>query len=144
MKFKHVSETFEKIEQESSRIEITKLLAELFNAANAKEIGIICNFSLGMLRPPYVGTQFNLAAKSLINVAADLLDMPAKEVTAQTKKLGDLGKLIAEYDVVKPKTLLSVEDVYQALCKIEEVSGEGSHEKKTAMTLALLQNVNPL
>jgi len=143
MKFKQVAEFFDRIEQESSRIEITKLLAELFSAANAKEIGIICNFSLGMLRPPYVGTQFNLAVKSLINVAADLLDMPAKEVTAQTKKLGDLGKVIAEYDVVKPKTLLSVEDVYQALCKIEEVSGKGSHEIKAQLTLELLKEVNP-
>jgi len=144
MKFKQVAEIFEKIEQESSRIEMTKMLAELFDAANAKEIGIICNLSLGLLRPPYQGTQFNLAVKSLTKVAADLLLMPAKEVTIQTKKLGDLGQVVADLSTVKPKQLLSVQEVYQELYTIEAISGEGSQEKKADHTLELLKNVNPL
>ncbi len=144
MDFKQVAQTFEKIEIENSRIEMTKLLAELFSEATAKENDIICNLALGKLRPPYLGTQFNLAEKSLIKVVADLLAMDATAVTKETKKLGDLGKVIMHYANYHPKKKLTVQEVYDELCAIEKISGEGSQEEKAAHTLALLKQLQPL
>ncbi len=144
MKFKHIAEIFDRIEGESSRIEMTKLLAELFKESDAAEIGIICNLSLGLLRPPYVGTQFNLAEKSLIGVVALLIDKPEKEVTTLTKKIGDLGLVVAQYTDIKSKKLLTIQEVYENLCTIEEISGEGSQEKKAVQTLELLQSLDPI
>ncbi|MEX0940877.1 MAG: ATP-dependent DNA ligase [Candidatus Babeliales bacterium] len=144
MQFKKVAEQFEKIEAENSRIEMTKLLAELFLQTTDKEIGIICNLSLGLLRPPYQGTQFNLAEKSLIKVLADLLSLPIKEVTQDARKFGDLGIVITEHATYQPEKYLTVLQVYDELCAIEAIGGEGSQEAKATRTLQLLKQVEPL
>jgi DNA ligase 1 len=144
MDFKEVAQYFENIELESSRIEITKLLSDLFQQANAKELDIICNLSLGILRPPYLGSQFNIAEKSLIHVVADLLGIDSKEVAQESKKLGDLGLVITTYADYKPSKTLTVQEVYNQLCVIEKISGEGSQEEKAVATLTLLKQVQPL
>ncbi len=144
MDFNYVAQVFEQIEGESSRIEMTKLLAELFSDASVKEIGIICNLSLGMLRPPYLGTQFNLAQKSLIGVVAKLLSLSEKEVSQQAKKEGDLGALVDQLAKHRSRNLLTVSEVYKQLCDIEHISGEGSQEQKVQHTLDLLKKLDPL
>ena len=45
MKFQIVSEIFQKIEQTASRLEMTKLLAELFSKATPHEAELISYFS---------------------------------------------------------------------------------------------------
>lgn len=144
MNFSHVAHVFESVEIESSRIGMTKLLAQLFRDANAQEIGIICNISLGLLRPPYLGTQFNLAQKSLIAVVARLLVMPEKEITHQTKKVGDLGALVAKMAQDTSKKPMTVLEVYNQLCALEHISGEGSQEEKALVTLDLLKRLDPI
>jgi len=66
MKFCDVAKAFDVIEKESSRIAITKLLADLFRASTPNQAAIIAYMSLGQLNPVYVGTHFNIAEKSLI------------------------------------------------------------------------------
>ncbi len=144
MHFAAVAQEFQQLETTSSRIEITKILAQLFKNASPHEISILSNLSLGMLRPPYKGTQFNFAEKNLIGVVANLIDQSEKEVAAHTKKLGDLGLVVAEYGKWKPEKELSVLQVYQALCDFEHVSGKGSQEEKADLALKLLKNVTPL
>ncbi len=51
MKFSVLATMFDKIAVVSSRLEMTRLLANLFEQATPKESQIICNLSLGMLRP---------------------------------------------------------------------------------------------
>ena len=64
MDFRRVAEAFEKIGCVSSRIEITKLLAQLLHDASPEEAEIIGNISLGVVRPSYQGgTHFNMAEK---------------------------------------------------------------------------------
>ena len=95
MHFKSVAETFKKIDEVSSRTEITKLLAELLKKASAYEAECICNLSLGILRPSYQGgTQFNMAEKSLIKVVASLVNLSQEQIEHLTKELGDLGLVV--------------------------------------------------
>ncbi|MGE0206569.1 MAG: ATP-dependent DNA ligase [Candidatus Babeliales bacterium] len=143
MNFKYVAQIFEYIEKESSRIEITKLLADLFKKADGKQADIICNLSLGMLQPPYLGTQFNLAEKSLIGVVAQLIDKSEKEVAELTKKMGDLGLVVTTfYNPNEGNKELSLYEVYDRLCTIEALGGEGSQEKKAQEVLDLLQKLD--
>src|ERR1700685_848575 len=96
MLFKDVGHYFAQIDATSSRTEITKLLAELLDKASSSEAAIICNLSLGQLNPPYIGTQFNIAEKSMLKVIADVLDSSVNTVAERAKKLGDLGLVIEE------------------------------------------------
>lgn len=143
MKFSYVADYFEQIEKESSRINMTKLLAELFKKASPSEISIITNLSLGLLRPPYLGTQFNLAQKSLIKIVADVLNQDPKTVMVWTKKEGDIGQVL-QYHLTTKDQGLTVQQVYKELEALEQISGEGSQEEKASVLADLLRRLDPL
>ncbi len=137
MNFKDVAHTFAEIEETSGRLAMTKLLADLLKKATPAEAEIICNLSLGQLNPPHVGTQFNVAEKTMIKVVAKFLNLTEDTVKKNAKKVGDLGSVIADWDWVPAKNL-TVKQVYKALHDIEAISGEGSQEKKAKFIKELL------
>lgn len=141
MKFNQVAQTFEAIEKVTSRLEITRLLADLLKSASAQEASIIVNLSLGQLNPPYIGTQFKLAEKSLIPMVAELLNSSEKEVEASARKLGDLGNVVAE-GTWRASDELTVTQVYRALEEIEKISGTGSQEEKSVALQKLLRQLD--
>jgi DNA ligase-1 len=143
MQFSVVTQAFEAIEHISSRLEITRILAELFSKASPHEAGIICNLSLGQLYPPYVGTQFNIAEKSMLKVLAQLAHVPEEAFKKEVKKVGDLGAVIAQ-EKWKHHAELTLLQVYEELCHIEQIGGVGSQEERMQYLLALLKQLDPL
>jgi DNA ligase-1 len=143
MKFSEVALFFEEISKHTSRIEITKLLAQLFEKTTAQEAQVVSYLTLGTLRPSYVGNKFNIAEKSLIKIVAALLKEEVKEVKQKTGLLGDLG-LVVKTGKWNFSSSLSVLEVYTALTNIEAISGSGSQEEKSQTLLYLLQNVDAL
>jgi len=143
MKFKTVAEYFQKLEGESSRLAMTELLADLLRQATPAEASIIVNFTLGQLHPVFIGTQFGLAEKSLIPIVASVLNRSESSVEKERKKLGDIGQVLGE-GVWHPDQELTVTQVYDALCKIEQTSGTGSQEKKADLLHDLLISLEPV
>jgi DNA ligase 1 len=143
MKFKDVACVFETIEQEPGRIGMTKLLAQLMSEAEPQEAEIMCNLSLGQLHPPYIGTQFNIAEKSMMGIVAHMLDESETDVKAQMKQVGDLGEIVAAGSW-KASDTLTIVQVYQQLCSIEEISGTGSQETKAIAIQDLLTALDTL
>lgn len=143
MNFSHVAEYFQKIEQESSRTQMTKLLADLFGQANEQEIGIIANLALGQLQPPYLGMQFNLAEKNVIKALALVLDESQHHVAGLAQELGDLGLVIQSGDWKTEKNL-TVQQVYRRLRDLQEITGTGSQEDKINDLAALLRELDPV
>lgn len=141
MKFSHVAQAFEAIEQVSSRLEITRLLADLLKQASPQEASIIVNLSLGQLHPPYIGTQFNLAEKSLVPVVAHLRHLTQKEVQELMRSQGDLGSVIADgsWHATEELTVLQV---YHVLQEIEKISGTGSVDEKAVLLQNLLHQLD--
>jgi len=143
VKFKTVAETFDQIEQVSGRLEITRLLAQLFKSATPAEASIISYFSLGQLHPPYIGTQFQMAEKILIDVVAQLTKITENTVKQNAKKLGDIGSVL-ESGGWKTDEELTVSQVYCDLKRIEDISGTGAQAAKSKSLQALLKNLDPL
>lgn len=143
MKFSSVAEIFKQIEEVSGRLVITRLLAELFKQATAQEASIIANLTLGQLHAPYVGTQFNLAEKTITPVIADIIGVESAVVARAIKKEGDIGDILASHERTVRDTL-SVSQVYDALVALEKVSGIGSQEEKAQQLKALLLQLDPL
>src|SRR5580698_9541 len=144
MEFKEVVHVFEEIEGVSGRLEITRLLADLFKKSSPAEAQIIANLAQGLLRPPYQGgTQFNLAEKNLIKVIAQLFDESESTIESKAKKAGDLGSLLetSSWRVAKH---LSITHVYDELVRIEKIGGAGSAQEKINETLALIKSVDPI
>ena len=142
MKFKQVAKTFSLIEGTSARLEITELLADLLKKVTPQEASIISNLSLGQLNPPYIGTQFNIASKTMIKILAKLLKKDEKEIKTQAQKLGDLGLVAGQGDWQVSEDL-TVHQVYDRLHEIEKVSGIGSTEEKINQLEKLLSDLTP-
>ena len=142
MKFNELTKFFSEIAALSSRNAITEKLAELFSKADASEVKIITYISLGSLRPPYEGTQFNLAERSVKKILEELLETTPAHLQTLVKDLGDLGAVAAQ-GTWKSQHQLTVTQVYEALIHLEEISGVGSQEKRLEDFTALLLSLEP-
>ena len=143
MKFIEVAHSFDEIEPIAARLEITRLLADLFKKASAHEAEIIASLSLGQLHPPHIGTQFNIAEKNLLKAVAEFLDKSEDSVKKEMKHLGDIGLVLSAHEW-KNSAELSVTEVYKALCTLEEMGGTGSQEEKTDFLAKLFKQLDPL
>ena len=127
----------EKLEKTSSRIEITKILAELFKKTDKKEIDKTVYLLLGALGPSYEGAVFNLAERMMVRVIANAYSIDAKKVKAIYKKKGDLGDVAASLATGRGKGL-GVAKVYDRLSKVAKDEGEGSQDRKVEAMAKLL------
>ena len=142
MKFKIVGEQFQKIEQISSRLKMTQLLAELFKKATPREAQIISYFSLGELYPPYKNLQFNIADKLMFPIVARLLGKTQSFIKKAVQKAGDIGIVVGEWEWLQSSTDLTVTNVYAQLCALEKITGTGSQEKKADALFELLGDLD--
>ncbi len=143
MLFQELSEYFNRIEPVSSRLEITRLLSELFSNASAQEAKIISYLSLGQLHPPYLNVQFNFAEKNIAHVVQEILGIDKSEFNEELKKHGDLGSVVSTGNWRK-KSNLTVVEVYNKLIEIEQITGTGSQEIKYEKVLNLLKELDPV
>jgi DNA ligase-1 len=142
MKFLSVSQAFLALEGESSRTAMTELLAALFKVATPHEAQLISYLTLGTLRAPYEGYQFNLAEKSMIKVIAQIKGVELADFTKLVKVHGDIGKALIESTWNYGDQGLSLEDVYTQLESIRALSGTGSHEEKAAALTRLITQMD--
>lgn len=143
MKVSELSKYFEKLEKTSSRIEITKILSELFSKASQDEIDKVVYLSLGILAPSYKSLVFNIAERMMVKVIALAFDERPESVLEKYKKAGDLGAVA--YELAKSnESRLSTNQLYDRLVAIAKDEGEGSQERKIADTAKLLSSLDPV
>ncbi|MFC1649452.1 ATP-dependent DNA ligase [Patescibacteria group bacterium] len=145
MKFRELALYLEKLEKTSSRITITKILADLFGKVPNNQINMTVNMLLGRLAPNYQNVVFNLADKMIVKAIAQAYDKNIKEVTATYKRLGDLGlaaEIFGKHNKVNTK--LTVSEVFFELKKVADFEGEGSQNEKINNLASLIRSVGPL
>jgi len=143
MEFEVLSQYLLKLEKTSSRIEITKILAELFKRASLDEIDKTCYLLLGQLAPPYEGIVFDLAEKLMLQVLAKSYGKDLELIKKNYKKTGDLGEVAAMLNKNDGEKI-TIKEVYERLLEIAKQEGEGSQERKIEKMADLLSRVNPL
>ena len=137
----------ERLEATSSRLEITRILTELFKKSDAGEIDKVVYLSLGILAPNYEGVLLNLAEKMVLRTFSLAYQKDLSKVASIYKKLGDVGdvgEFLAKSEERKVKNNLSVTDVYEKLLEIAKDGGAGSAERKIEKMANLLEEVGPL
>ncbi|OIN88817.1 DNA ligase [Candidatus Beckwithbacteria bacterium CG_4_10_14_0_2_um_filter_47_25] len=151
MLFKRLSEYWQEIDKTGSRLEMTAILARLFNELIAGEIDLAVNLSLGRLRPKYEGVEFNLAEKMMVRVIASAYNRPVDEVEKLFKKTGDLGVTVTQcYKKTVSQShpslrgASSVTEIYNRLLAIAQDSGSGSQERKVQQMADLIKNMDGL
>jgi DNA ligase-1 len=141
MSTKELSVYFEKLEKTSSRIEITKILADLFGRLKADEIDKVVYMILGRLAPSYESIIFNVAEQMMIKAISESFGKSEEEVEKIYKEKGDLGLAAELFSGVKTGKV-SVNELYKSLVEIANYEGEGSVEKKINGLAMLLSKVD--
>jgi DNA ligase 1 len=147
MTFKDLASYFEKIEKTTSRLEITKLLAQLFKKLTAKELEMTVFLLQGRVAPLYEKVEFGMAEKMVIKAASLALNLESKFFMKEYKKIGDLGETVEYFKKQTPsfeEKKLSIKEVFETLYQIATCAGEGSQEKKIALLSMLIRQLDPL
>jgi DNA ligase-1 len=144
MRFRELAIYLERLEAISSRLEITRILSELFKKVEANEIDKVVYLSLGILAPNYEGVILNLAEKMMIRTLAKAYQKDTAEVLSLFKKIGDIGSVAQELAKGTKGESPTVDAVYGQLLAIAKDNGEGSQDRKVEKTANLLGSLDPL
>jgi DNA ligase-1 len=147
MKFSELAKYFERIEKNSSRLEITRILAELFKSLNAQEIAKVVYLLQGRVGPAYEGIDFGMAERTIIKSAMSALNIDRSYFEKEFKKSGDLGATVEnfkkQYTSFEEKDM-EVLNAFDFFFRLATASGAGSQEVKTSLLAQLIRQLDPL
>jgi len=147
MKFSELAIYFDKISQVSSRLEITRILAELFNKLTPDELEKVVYLLQGRVRPAYEGIDFGMAEKMIIKAIISSLNLEKSFFINEFKKLGDLGETVVsfkkQYHSFEEKDIEVIE-VYNIFYRLATASGVGSQEVKISLLSQLIRQLDSL
>lgn len=145
MKFKTLSEYYEKLEGTSKRLELIDILSKLFKESNANEIGKICYLIQGRVAPFFEPIELGMAENMVAVAIARAFDKTKDEVIRLYRHKGNMGLTAQEYSQKHHhKGELSVAEVFAKLLEIAKYSGEGTVEKKVSALSQLLKKLGPI
>ncbi len=147
MKFSELAKYFEKIEETSSRITITVLLAELFKKLKDDEIDKAVYLLQGRVAPIFEKTEFGMAEKMVLKSIMNALQLDKNTVDNEYRKYGDVGKTAAHLKL-EIKSLderdLSIREVFDELYRMAVTGGAGSQDLKINILSHLIRQLDPL
>ena len=91
MDFKIVAEYFDRIENVSSRLEMTDILAELIAKVPKDEIKKIVYLMQGQIAPAFEGQEIGFGEKLISSAIVKATGFSRKDVDERFSKTGDLG-----------------------------------------------------
>jgi DNA ligase-1 len=148
MEYKLLCDYYERLEKESSKLEKTKILAELFSKCSLEELEKVVFLVQGIVYPKYTQLELGIATQLMIKAMAKAYGTSEEKIEEEFARLGDLG-LVAEKlsknkkQVTLIKKTLGVEKVFEELRKLPLFSGEGSQERKIQTIYHLLLMAEP-
>ena len=141
------------IEKTSSRLEMTALLADLFNTLHRDDVEPACWLLLGRLAPLYVNLEFNFAEKMVMRVLAELDVSPTAKTDSKErlssvlslfKSYGDLGDVAEHLLHTRAEDTRSIPEVFNALLALAKEGGTGSQERKLQHMAEILRHSSGL
>ncbi|HEX2472407.1 MAG TPA: DNA ligase, partial [Nitrososphaera sp.] len=145
MDFNSLVETFEQMEQTSSRIALTEYLVTLLKKTPADIIDKVTYLIQGKLYPDYEGIEMGVAEKMVLRAIASSSGKDVSEIGRIYQKTGDLGEATLEAMKSKSQSTLfsepmTVERVYSTFDKVARTTGVGSQEIKLRLISSLLND----
>jgi len=140
--FSELSGYLDRLESTSSRNELVKTLAELYQKSSPDEIQSLTYLIQGRLVPFFEPVEIGLGEKLVIAAIAQAFATPSDEVAKLFGRLGDLGLVAAALAGQGSGATLPISEVHARLMEIAESAGAGSVEKKRSLFADLLKQVD--
>ena len=145
MEFSKLCKVFDTLEETRSRLELTKLLAQLFEEVDKSEIKKVVYLCQGRISPAHTGIELGMGEKLAEQAISLASGSKVEDVEKSYRKTGDLGDTAEQ--LLKNRTqrslahtALTVLKVYDNFYKIATISGTGSQENKIKLLAELLVN----
>lgn len=144
MSFSDFSAYLDRLEDTSSRLTLIDILGELFKKIHKDEIDKVIYLMQGRVAPFFAPIEMGMAEKMVASALANAFNLDRETVLKQNAKLGDLGLVAQELSskIKNQKSEILIEEVFDRLLEIAQISGEGSVEKKTAFLSSLLKELD--
>ena len=149
MKFSVLSDSLEKMELTTKRLELTDILVELIKKTPTNRISKVIYLIQGKIRPNFEGVELGIAEKLVIRAISKSSGTTIKKIESDYNDDGDLGKTGANILKQKTQTTFSAETitldrVYDTLLKISNLEGKGSQDMKMKYISSLLNDATPI
>lgn len=144
MRFQEFTRYLELLENTSGRIEMYRLLGELFGKADPEETAIIAYLCEGRLLPAFEGLETGMGDRTIAAAIASATGRPDDEVALASRELGDFGLVAERLSAPVKRSRLTLSDVYESLLKIARTTGAGSTEAKRDQLANLLRRATPI
>ena len=148
MKFSVLSDSLEKMEKTSKRLELTGILVELLKKTPNEIIAKVIYLIQGKLKPNFEGVELGIAEKLVIRAISKSAGVTIKKIEGDYNDGGDLGITVS--NILKQKTQttfsterITLERVYETLLKISTLQGKGSQDMKIKYISSLLNDATP-
>ena len=148
MKYSVLSDSLEKMEKTSKRLELTGILVELLKKTPNEIIAKVIYLIQGKLKPNFEGVELGIAEKLVIRAISKSAGVTVKKIEEDYNDGGDLGITVS--NILKQKTqttfsaeTITLERVYETLLKISTLQGKGSQDMKIKYISSLLNDATP-
>jgi DNA ligase-1 len=146
--FSTIVDTFEQMDQTSSRLALTEFLVHLLKKTPIDIIDKVIYLIQGKLYPDYEGIELGLAEKMALRSLGNSIGIDIATLVEVYRKTGDIGDSAQELMKKKNQTTLfgekmTVERVYSTFDKIARTAGPGSQEMKMRLVSSLLNDATP-
>ena len=148
--FSYLVDTFEKMEQTTSRLMLTDHLVSLLKKTPPSAIDKVVYLIQGKLYPDYEGIELGLAEKMVLRaLSQSIAGLDTDSLSKAYRETGDLGDAASKIISAKknknqvalfPSEKMTVEHVYLTLDKIARTAGPGSQELKIRLVSSLLND----
>jgi DNA ligase-1 len=144
MRFQEFTKYLESLENTSGRIEMYRILAELFRKAGPEETAQVAYLCEGRLLPAFEGLETGRGERTIAVAIATAARRTEEEVALASQELGDLGLVAESLSSGSKRSRLSVSDVYETLLRIARTGGKGSTESKQDQLSSMIKLATPL
>jgi DNA ligase 1 len=148
--FSYLVDTFEGMEQTTSRLMLTDHLVSLLKKTPPSAIDKVVYLIQGKLYPDYEGIELGLAEKMVLRaLSQSIAGLDTDSLSKAYRETGDLGDAASKIISAKknknqvalfPSEKMTVEHVYLTLDKIARTAGSGSQELKIRLVSSLLND----
>src|SRR3989338_2597789 len=138
MRYAELSDVYEELEKNSSKLKKAEIIAKMLKASPAKLLPKLVLLLTGRVFPQWSPYEIGIANQMVIRSIAKATGISEEKVSDKFKKVGDLGLTVESLvEGKKQATLkskaLDTEDVFSNLQKLAELTGEGSQERKVGL-----------
>jgi len=148
MEYSILADTYEKLEEMSSKLGKTDILSELFSKTPSEELPKVVLLAAGRVFPAYSEYELGIATQMMIKAISKATGFSAEDIEKKFKKTGDLGTTTEECIKSRKQTTLfkkrlTVSIVFENLQKIAFATGAGSQERKLNLIAELMTSAQP-